>query len=107
MTRWDPTPCYSQSQVISVCQSFRPVAQFFFPQQSIFSMEKGCDHIDMFKTFPGDTDCKIHIYIWVCGLQLFKNEPDDARKDRLFVLYSTDITCRSIAAHDLFTHLSF
>ena len=25
-----PTPCYSQSQVASACQSFRPVAPFFF-----------------------------------------------------------------------------
>ena len=66
-----PTPCYSQSQVVSVCQSFRPVAQFFF-RQSIFlsflffslSMEKGCGHIDVLKIFPGDTDCK-YIYGFV------------------------------------------
>ena len=68
----EPTPCYSQSQVVSVCQSFRPVAQFFFSPAKyfsffFFSMEKGCGHIDMLKTFPGDTDC-IYIYIWVCGL---------------------------------------
>ena len=25
-----PTPCYSQSQDVSACQSFRPVAPFFF-----------------------------------------------------------------------------
>ena len=70
-----PTPCYSQSQVVSVCQSFRPVAQVFPPAKYFFSfflgMEKGCGHIDVLKTFPGNTDCKyiyIYIYIWVCGL---------------------------------------
>ena len=25
-----PTPCYSKGQVVSACQSFRPVAPFFF-----------------------------------------------------------------------------
>ena len=25
-----PTPCYSLSQVVSACQSFRPAAPFFF-----------------------------------------------------------------------------
>ena len=63
-----PTPCYSQSQVVSVCQSFRPVAQFFFQQSNFLSffggMEKGCGHIDMLKTFPGDTDCK-YVYIYM------------------------------------------
>ena len=47
---------------------YMPVAQFF-PGKVLFflflNMEKGCGHIDMLKTFPGDTDCK---YIWVCGL---------------------------------------
>ena len=53
---------------MSVCQSFRPVAQVF-PQLStffllfFFGMEKGYSHIDMLKTFPGDTDCK-YIYIY-------------------------------------------
>ena len=61
-----PTPCYSQSQVVSVCQSFRPVAQFFFFFFFfffflakffsffflIFSMEKGCGHINMLKKIP-------------------------------------------------------
>ena len=63
-----PIPCYSQSQVVSVCQSYRPVAQFFFPASTFFfffSMEKGYGHIDMLKTFPGDTNRK---YMWVCGL---------------------------------------
>ena len=67
-----PTPCYSLSHVVSVCQNFRPVAQFFFQQCFFFSfsffflsMEKGCGHTDMLKTFPGDTDYK---YIWVYGL---------------------------------------
>ena len=27
-------PCYSQSQVVSVCQSFRPVVPFFFSGKS-------------------------------------------------------------------------
>ena len=66
-----PSPYYSQSQVVYVCQSFRPVAQFFFWQSTIFkiflSMEKGCGHINVLITFPGDTDPK-YIYIWVCGL---------------------------------------
>ena len=48
-----PTPCYSQSQVVSVCQSFRPVAQFFplakYFFSSFFSMEKGCGHINILK----------------------------------------------------------
>ena len=52
-----------------VCQSFRPVAKFFFSGKVLFffffSMEKRCGHIDVLKTLPGDTDCK---YIWVCGL---------------------------------------
>ena len=64
----DPTPCYSQSQVVSVCQSFRPVAQFFFPGKVLFffSVEKRCGHIDVLKTFPGDTDRKyIYIYIYI------------------------------------------
>ena len=42
-----PSPCYSQSQVVSVCQSFRPIAQFFFPAKSfffLFNMEKGSGH---------------------------------------------------------------
>ena len=31
MAKWDPsTPCYSHSQVVFACQSFRPVAPFFF-----------------------------------------------------------------------------
>ena len=47
-----PTPCYSQSQVVFVCQSFRPVVQFFslvkyFPPPFFLSMEKGCDHIEV------------------------------------------------------------
>ena len=56
---------------MSVCQSFRPVDQFFFSPGKIlffpffFSIEKGCGHIDVLKKFLGDTDCK---YIWVCGL---------------------------------------
>ena len=39
------TPCYSESQVVLVCQSFRPVAQFFFSSKVLFffffSMERG------------------------------------------------------------------
>ena len=58
-----PTPRYSQSQVMSVYQSFRPVTQFFFLLAKyfflpFFSMEKGCGHTDMLKTFLGDTDCR-------------------------------------------------
>ena len=65
-----PTPCYSQSQVVSVCQSFRPVAQLFFLAEYFsfflfFGMEKGCGHIDMLKTFPDDTDYKyIYMGLW-------------------------------------------
>ena len=58
-------PCYSQSQVVSVCQSFKPVAQFFFPAKNFsffyfffLSMVKGYGHIEVLKTFPCDTDCK-------------------------------------------------
>ena len=74
MARWDPLLLIYI--VVSVCQSFRPVALspppvkyffFFF----FFSMEKGCCHIDVLKTFPGDTDCKyIYIpqtHIYICG----------------------------------------
>ena len=31
-----PTPCYSQSQIVSVSQIFRPVARFFFPAKYNF-----------------------------------------------------------------------
>ena len=44
-----PTPCYSQSQVVSAYQSFRPVAPFFFlekvPNWPFFGIQKGCGHI--------------------------------------------------------------
>ena len=56
---------------MSVCQSFRLVAQFFPPGKYLFfffffgSMEEGCGHIDMLKTYPSDTD---HKYIWVCDI---------------------------------------
>ena len=95
-----PIPCYSQSQVVSVCQNFRPIAHFPPPPPPFFNMEKGYGHTDMLKTFPGDTGRKyiyIYIYGFVVYLQLFKHEPDDAQIDRLFILYSMDITCRSIA----------
>ena len=51
----------------------------------------------------------VNIYGFVVKLQLFKHEPDDAQTDRQtdFVLYSMDIACRSIAAHDLFTYFVF
>ena len=70
-----PTPLYSQSQVVSVCRSFRPVAQFLSPAKYNFSIkkekklriEKGCGYIDVLITFPGHTDPK-YIYMWVCGL---------------------------------------
>ena len=29
------TPCYLQSQVVSACQSFRPVVPFFFSGKNI------------------------------------------------------------------------
>ena len=38
------TPCYSKSQVVSVCQSFRPVAPFFFSGKVpfvVFLIQKG------------------------------------------------------------------
>ena len=73
-----PTPCYSQSQVVPVCQSFRLVAQqFFFSGKSTnfccFSffkgIEKGCGHMDVLITFPSETESKyIYIYIWIYGL---------------------------------------
>ena len=50
----EPTPCYLQSQVVSVYQS----------------IEKGCGYIDVLITFPGDTDPKyiyIYIYIYIYG----------------------------------------
>ena len=68
-----PTPCYSQSQVVFVCQNFKPAAQVFplakyFFLLLFFGMEKGCGHIDVLKTFPGDTDCKcVYIYIYIYG----------------------------------------
>ena len=42
----EPTLCYLQSQVVSACQSFRPVASFFFSGKSIlflafFLIQKG------------------------------------------------------------------
>ena len=69
-------PLLSQSQVVSVCQSFSPVAQFFFLVKffSFFfflSMEKRCGHIDVLKTFPGDTDhIYIYIYIYIYGFMV-------------------------------------
>ena len=70
MAGWDPPLVFHR--VVSVCQSFRPVAQFFFPSKIlffslIFKYGKGVCHIDMLKMFPVDTD-HIYIYIWVCGL---------------------------------------
>ena len=62
------TPCYSQSQAVSVCQSFRPITKKIFPPAKylffffLLSKEKRCGHINMLKTFHGDTD---HKYIWV------------------------------------------
>ena len=62
MARWDPLLVIHR--VVSVCQSFRPVARFFFPIKVLFfllfSIEKVCSHIDVLNTFPGDTD---HIYM--------------------------------------------
>ena len=64
------TPCYIQSQVVSACQRFRPVAPFFFLAKVPFlfcffvKYRKGCDHIDMLMTFPWCTDFK---YVWVRG----------------------------------------
>ena len=72
-----PTPCYLLSQVVSLCQSFKPVAQFFFWQSTFFFLlffffsflmyRKRVWPRDMLKTFSGDTDRK---YIWVCGVTL-------------------------------------
>ena len=44
--------CYSQSQVVSTCQSFRPVAPFFFWLKchlwlSFIKYRKGCGHINI------------------------------------------------------------
>ena len=40
-----PTTCYSQSQTVSACQGFRPVAPFFFmakvPFLAYFKIHKG------------------------------------------------------------------
>ena len=58
---------------MSVCQSLRPVAQIFLAKYFsfflffffFFCMEKGYGHIDILKTFPGDTDCKyIYMGLW-------------------------------------------
>ena len=75
-------------------------------------MEKGCGHIDVLKTFPGDTVCKyIYIYIkkglWSNFNCSSMNPMMHRQTDRLFVLYSMDITCKSVAAYDLLTYLSF
>ena len=46
----------SQSQSVSVCQSFRPVAPFFFlakvPFLAFKQYRNGCGHIDMLMTLP-------------------------------------------------------
>ena len=52
-----------------VCKpNFKPVAQFFFLAKVHFWLVlkngKGCGHINMFITFPGDADPNI----LVCGL---------------------------------------
>ena len=46
--------------------NFFPGKAFFF---FFFSMEKGCGHIDVLKTFPGDTD-RIYIYIYIYGFMV-------------------------------------
>ena len=54
-----PTPCDSQSQVVSACQSFRPIAPFFFlAKVSFFEYRKGCGHVDILRCTPGVTDSK-------------------------------------------------
>ena len=73
-------------------------------------MEKGYGHIDVLKTFPGDTDYKcIYMGLWSNFNCSSMNLMMHRQTDRLFVLYSMDITCtcRSVAAHDLLTYLSF
>ena len=52
---------------VSACQRFRLVDPFFgmkVPFLAFLKYRKGCSHIDMLMTFPGDSDSK---YIWVCG----------------------------------------
>ena len=56
---------------MSVCLSFRPLAQFFLLGKVqlllLFffkSIEKGSGHINVIITFPGDTDPK---YIYING----------------------------------------
>ena len=67
-----PTPCYSQSLVVSACQHFMPVAPLFGQSTTLasslfffffffFLYRKGCGHIDIFMMFPGDTNSK-YIY---------------------------------------------
>ena len=64
MARWDPPLAIHGVKLCLYAKVFRPVAQFFYSKVlsfHFFDMEKGCGHIDVFKTFPGDTDYK-YIY---------------------------------------------
>ena len=86
---------------MSLCQSFRPVTHFFPRQSTFFSlfyyyMEKGCGHIDVLKTIPGDTNRKyIYMGLWsnfnCSSMNPTIDRQTDRQTDRLFILYSIDI----------------